>query len=145
PTIHAGLIDVGCPTVVIGKMTAEAKRMRLIERLRLIDAARQKASTMPNGKDKDRLNAAADRLARDNRAVEAARLSGDVYNDSGAPEGWTRITGNDLPPELRNATFQSGTGFYAALYRNDIDGSYTLTYRGTEASTWQDWVLGNTQ
>jgi hypothetical protein len=68
-----------------------------------------------------------------------------VYQTQGAPEGWTRVTGDQLPPELRNATFESGTGFYAALYRSDIDGSYVLTYRGTEMTTWQDWVLGNGQ
>lgn len=145
PTLHAGLIDQGCPTVVIGKMSSEAKRLRLMERLRLIDNARAKAAGMPDGADKDRLLNAANRLARDNGAVENARLSQDIYNDSGAPEGFTRITGNDLPPGLRNATFQSNSGFYSALYRSDIDGSYHLVFRGTQVNTVADWLHGNTQ
>ena len=144
-TVHFGLIDQGCPTVIIGKMTAEAKRMRLMERLRLIDQARKKLDSMPNGDEKSKLQAATDRLARDNKSVEHMRLADNVYHTEGAPEGWTRITGDDLPPELRNATFESGSGFYAALYRSDIDGHVVLTYRGTEMTTWQDWVLGNGQ
>lgn len=144
-TLHFGLIDQGCPTVIIGKMTAEAKRMRLMERLRLIDKARKQLESMPNGSEKAKLQEATDRLARDNQAVEHMRLADDVYQTEGAPEGWTRVTGDDLPPELRNATFESGSGFYSALYRSDIDGSYVLTFRGTEMTTWQDWVLGNGQ
>ncbi len=148
-TNHGGLIDEGCPTVIIGKMTAPSKRMRLMERLRLIDAARQRAAEMPNGPEKDRLNAAAERLAQNNRAVEDGRLVSDVYRTSGAPEGWTRMSQADLPPELRNATFHDdSTGFYADLYRSDIDGSYRLIMRGTEFETWKqwdgnDWLWGN--
>jgi uncharacterized Zn-binding protein involved in type VI secretion len=144
-TEHFGLIDDGHPTVIIGKMTAEAKRLRLLERLRLIDAARKKAEDMPNGDEKDRLLAAANRLARNNQSVENMRLANDVYHTSGAPEGFQRVTGDDLPPELRNSTFESGTGFYSALYRSEIDGHYVLTFRGTEMTTWQDWVNGNSQ
>ncbi|WP_211365514.1 PAAR domain-containing protein [Polyangium fumosum] len=148
-TAHGGLIDEGCPTVIIGKMTAADKRMRLMERLRLIDAARQRAASMPNGAERDRLSNAAERLARNNHAVEDARLVNDVYRTSGAPEGWTRLGPNDLPPELRNATFHDdSTGFYSDLYRSDIDGSYRLIMRGTEFETWNqwngnDWLWGN--
>ncbi|NUQ76826.1 MAG: PAAR domain-containing protein [Polyangiaceae bacterium] len=143
-TAHFGLIDDGHPTVIIGKMTASAKRMRLMERLRLIDAARKKADDL-SGEDRERLLDAADRLARNNQSVEHMRLAHDVYNTSDAPEGFRRVTGDDLPPELRNATFESGTGFYAALYQSEIDGHYVLTFRGTEMTTWQDWVMGNSQ
>lgn len=148
-TNHGGLIDDGCPTVVIGSMTDMEKRMRLMERLRLIDAARKKAATMPNGPEKDRLNNAAERLARNNKAVEDARLVSDVYNTSGAPPGWSRLGPNDLPPELRNATLHDPrSGFYADVYRSNIDGSYRLIMRGTEMDTWKqwdgnDWLWGN--
>jgi uncharacterized Zn-binding protein involved in type VI secretion len=148
-TNHGGLIDEGCPTVIIGAMTWPDKRMRLMERLRLIDAARKKAADMPNGPEKDRLNNVAERLAQNNRAVEDARLVTDVYGTSGAPDGWTRLSQADLPPELRNATFNDpSTGFYSDLYRNDIDGSYRLVMRGTEMDTWNqwkgnDWLWGN--
>jgi len=148
-TNHGGLIDAGCPTVVIGKMTAADKRMRLLARLRMIEAARKKAASMPNGPEKDRLSAAAERLAQNNKAVEDARLVNDVYKTSGAPEGWSRVSPADMPPGLRNATFHDdSTGFYADLYRSDIDGSYRLVFRGTEFETWKqwngnDWLWGN--
>lgn len=148
-TNHGGLIDEGCPTVVIGSMTDAAKRMRLMERLRLIDAARKKAASMPPGAERDKLNNAANRLAQNNKAVEDARLVSDVYNTSGAPPGWTRLNQADLPPELRNATLHDPkSGFYADIYRSNIDGSYRLIMRGTEMNTWNqwngnDWLWGN--
>lgn len=148
-TNHGGLIDEGCPTVVIGKMTAPDKRMRLMERLRLIAAAREKAASMPPGAERDRLSAAAERLAQNNKAVEDARLSMDVYKTSGAPEGWSRVDPSEMPPSLRNATFDDpSTGFYSDLYRSEIDGSYRLVMRGTEFETWKqwngnDWLWGN--
>ncbi len=148
-TNHGGLIDAGCPTVIIGSMSDAAKRMRLMERLRLIDAARKKAATMPNGPERDRLTNAAERLATNNKAVEDARLVSDVYNTSGAPDGWTRLNQSDLPPELQNATLHDPkSGFYADIYRSNIDGSYRLIMRGTEFETWKqwngnDWLWGN--
>src|SRR5262249_22573662 len=45
----------------------------------------------------------------------------------------------------RNATFQSKSGLYSALYRSDIDGSYHLVFRGTQMSTAADWLHGNSQ
>jgi type VI secretion system secreted protein VgrG len=150
-TAHAGLIDAGCPTVVIGQMTAADKRMRYMERLKLIAAARAKAASMPNGPEKDRLSQAAERLASNNQVVEDAKLAKDVYNTQGAPEGWHRLTPDELPDSLKNATFHDpSSGFYAELYRSEIDGSYRLVYRGTEFETfkqWQgnDWLWGNTQ
>jgi uncharacterized Zn-binding protein involved in type VI secretion len=130
-TQHGGLVNEGCATVIIGAMRAEAKRMRLMQRLALIDAARKKAASMPPGGERDRLEAAADRLARNNKAVEHARLCEDVYNDNAdhVPEGWRRITGNEWP-------FVSPSGLYSALYQSDIDGSVVVAFRGTQAETW---------
>lgn len=148
-TNHGGLIDEGCPTVIIGAMTCPDKRMRLMERLRLIDAARKQAAEMPPGAERDRLSNAAERLAQNNRAVEDGRLASDVYNTTGAPEGWTRLSQDQLPPELQNATLHDpSSGFYADIYRSDIDGSYRLIMRGTEFETWKqwdgnDWLWGN--
>jgi len=150
-TAHAGLIDEGCPTVIIGKMTAADKRMRYLERLRLIAAAREKAASMPNGPEKDKLSNAAERLATNNKAVEDGKLCNSVYQTEGAPEGWHRLTQDELPDSLKGATFHDpSSGFYADLYRSEIDGSYRLVYRGTEFETmkqWQgnDWLWGNTQ
>jgi type VI secretion system secreted protein VgrG len=116
----------------------EAKRKRLLERLALIDAAMKKASELPPGAERDALTAAASRLARNNRAVEHARLAADVYNvtndPNAAPEGWTR-----------ERTWDSATGFYAAAYRSNLDGRVVVAFRGTVPTTWQSWVLGNSQ
>ncbi len=51
-----------------------------------------------------------------------AALSADVYHDSGAPDGWTR-----LPLEGRNTE----TGFYGAAYQNAA-GDVVIAFRGME-------------
>ncbi|MBI3777224.1 MAG: DUF2974 domain-containing protein, partial [Gammaproteobacteria bacterium] len=55
-----------------------------------------------------------------------AALAGDVYNDAGAPEGWTRL---EMPGGL---TANSENGFYAAAYKNDESGEIVVAYRGTD-------------
>jgi len=143
-TGHGGLVSEGAATVLIGTMSAMDKRLRLLARLALIDKARQKAADMPDGPDKQALEAAANRLAENNKVVEDARLALDVYKDSGAPEGWSRIDPKDMPPELRNAVLNdNGSGLNAAIYRSDIDGSYRLVFRGSEhdhLNDVQDWI-----
>jgi len=124
------IID-GKPNVYVNR---DSKRLRLLERLALIQAALDKAAGMPPGPARDALLAAASRLSRNNRAVESARLATDAYNTSGAPEGWER---------LENYPSRVGTGFYAVAYRSQIDGRVVVAYRGTEFTTWQDWVAGN--
>lgn len=133
PTEHAGFVKEGEPTVLIGTLSAEAKRLRLMERLAKIDAARRQAATMPPGAERDRLDAAADRLARNNQAVEHARLAADSYNSdpSSAPEGWTRID-----------QWDSSSGMFAAAYRSQIDGRVVLAFRGSEM-TLNDWLDTN--
>jgi type VI secretion system secreted protein VgrG len=123
------IID-GKPNVYFNK---ESKRLRIERRLAMIAAARAAAENMPPGPERDALLAAADRLDRNNRAVERARLAADVYNTEGAPEGWERLENIDNPD----------TGFYAAVYRSQIDGQVVVAYRGTEPTQWQDWVHGN--
>ncbi|UQA56367.1 type VI secretion system tip protein TssI/VgrG [Polyangium aurulentum] len=119
------LVD-GKPNVFFNR---ESKRLRLLRRLALIQAARDKAENMPPGPERDALLAAANRLAASNEAVELARLSADVYNPSGAPEGWERLDHWEYP-----------SGFYAAAYRSRIDGSVVVAYRGTEPGTLGDWT-----
>ncbi|EYF05451.1 type VI secretion system tip protein TssI/VgrG [Chondromyces apiculatus] len=137
-TISAGrLLKVSADQVAIdGRpnvyFNRDAKRLRLEERLKLIEDARRKAEGMPPGPERDALLAAASRLSRNNRAVENARLAADTYNTSGAPEGWERLE-----------TWESPSGFYAVAYRSQIDGRTVVAYRGTEPATWQDWVHGN--
>jgi len=123
------IID-GTPNVYFNK---ESKRLRLERRLAMIAAARAAAEKMPPGPERDALLAAADRLERNNRAVERARLAADVYNDSGAPEGWERLEDIDNPD----------TGFHAAIYRSQIDGQVVVAYRGTNPTSLNDWWQGN--
>lgn len=138
-TEHGGLISQGAATVLVGTMSAMDKRMRLLMRLMLIDQAREKVAEMPPGPERDALLAAANRLAENNRVVEDARLAKDVYEDSGAPEGWARIDAADLPPEFKDIVLNDpNTGFNAAVYRSDIDGSYRLVFRGSESDNVQD-------
>ena len=115
----------GKPNVYFNR---DSKRLRLQERQKLINDARAKAQAMPDSAERDALLAAASRLSRNNRSVESARLAADVYNESGAPEGWTRLQNWSDP-----------SGFFAAAYRSDIDGRIVVSYRGTEPTTWQDW------
>jgi type VI secretion system secreted protein VgrG len=134
-TISAGgtLKLSGKQTVIDGKpnvyFNRDAKRLRLLERQALIDAALKKAEGMDPGPERDALLAAANRLARNNRAVENARLSADSYNDTGAPEGWERLQNYQDP----------SSGFSATAYRSQIDGHVVVAYRGTEPTTWADW------
>jgi uncharacterized Zn-binding protein involved in type VI secretion len=154
PTVHGGIIVEGCPTVIIGKAAGDAKRSRLEERQAMVDAGRNKAAGMPDGPEKQRLQDACNRLERNNVAVERARLSQAVYDDYGAPPGWQRLTGDQLPPEIRAQSVYDPatgtlndpkTGFHAAVFRSEVDGSYVLAYRGTQPTSWRDWVLGNAQ
>jgi hypothetical protein len=69
-------------------------------------------------------------------ALENARLAENVYNDDGsAPPGWKRIQVWQDP----------NTGFYAAAYRSDVDGHVVVAYRGTEPSSFRDWVADGQQ
>ena len=54
-----------------------------------------------------------------------AALSANVYTNSGAPNGWTRLA----PP----ATFiESNPSFYAAAYKNAVTGEIVVAYRGMD-------------
>ncbi|MGF6842022.1 hypothetical protein QF001_005917 [Paraburkholderia youngii] len=96
-----------------------------------------------------RVRAAAERLARNNVAVEKARLSDHVYEPSGpVPEGWANRSGNmgllrqyGLKPkdlEIEDSNFR------AQLYEPDAavfgaDMNPTLAFKGTEMTSLSDW------
>lgn len=89
---------------------------------------------------------AAPQLSELERAKQYAILAADVYNDTGAPEGFVRLNDN---PELLKEKFgidpdiftdKSGSGFAAALYQNEQDGSIVLAFRGTEFESVDDWL-----
>ena len=81
--------------------------------------------------------------------LKAAELASDVYNDSGAPEGFTRVDDTDLkklgldPAEFRHQK----SGLDAALYRDDESGKLSLVFRGSESSSLhdirKDWAESN--
>ncbi|EYF08096.1 type VI secretion system tip protein TssI/VgrG [Chondromyces apiculatus] len=122
-----------------GAKPRTAKAARLAERNALIADARKRADALPpNSPERKRLLDAADRLERNNHSVEMARLSQDVYKDSGAPEGWRRVPPEEMPPGLRDQVWEDkDSGFYAALYESE-DGKKVIAFRGTnEAKDWK--------
>jgi type VI secretion system secreted protein VgrG len=132
-------VRVGSPILGCSPTSAlDCKKNRLAFRNRLIAAGRTKAGSL-SGPEQASVLAAADRLDKNNVAVERARLSEDVYKDSGAPTGWTRLSDGNLPPNLQNQVWSDPrSDFQAALYRSDIDGTVVLAFRGTEGVT--DWL-----
>jgi uncharacterized Zn-binding protein involved in type VI secretion len=118
-------------------LALEAKKQRLVERQALISKGRERADGY-TGEDRKKIQAAADRLELNNRAVERARLAQDVYNDPGEQEppiGWKRSSNDpaDLPLDLQDAVWEDPeSGFRAAFYESEIDGSKVLAFRGTD-------------
>jgi len=124
---------------------AETKADRVARRSALIASSRARADRMPPGSpERKKLEDAAERLERNNHAVEMAKLSQSVYQDEGAPEGWSRVSPDEMPPGLRDQVWEDkDSGFHAALFRSD-EGKYVLAYRGTEmnkgfAEALKDW------
>ncbi|HSN97253.1 MAG TPA: Mbeg1-like protein, partial [Candidatus Nanopelagicales bacterium] len=115
------------------------KAARLAERRALIAAARARAQGLDaNSPERKRLLDAAARLDRNNHAVEMARLSRSVYDDTGAPEGWRRIPPEEMPPRLRDQVWEDkDSGFFASMYESE-EGQKVLVFRGTnEAKDWK--------
>ncbi|WP_272944148.1 PAAR-like domain-containing protein [Xanthomonas maliensis] len=126
-----------------------SKAQRWKERQEAIARAREKAREMPPGKKRDALLRSADRLEKNNFAVERARLSQSAYsNDGSAPEGWRNVSNDsgqlskyglkpsDLSPE--------GSNFRAQLYAPDpaVFGDSmqpTLAFKGTDMLSGADW------
>ena len=115
----------------------------MARRKALIAAGRKQAQTMPPGAARTSLEQSCNRFERNNQAMEMANLSQAVYKDSGAPEGWTRLTDPDklssLPPNLQDPTLWNdpNTNYHAALFGSD-DGQIVMAERGTDPSNWQD-------
>ncbi|WP_241495788.1 hypothetical protein [Paraburkholderia monticola] len=102
-----------------------------------------------------RVRAAAERLARNNVAVEKAKLSDHVYEPSGpVPEGWAnRSEDTDFldqyglkPKDLKIKGSNFGAQVYepdAAVFGNDMKP--TLAFKGTEMTSLADWSNNFTQ
>ncbi|MBC8726457.1 DUF2974 domain-containing protein [Paraburkholderia sp. 31.1] len=96
-----------------------------------------------------RVRAAAERLARNNVAVEKARLSDHVYEPSRpVPEGWANRSGDTefldrYGLDAMDFTIK-GSNFRAQLYEPDAavfgsDMNPTLAFKGTEMTSLADW------
>ncbi|CAO3431202.1 phospholipase [Azospirillum endophyticum] len=135
------------PTIPCAQAEIDAKAKRVAERQALINEAREK-KVLPQ---------VTERFARDNKAVERARLAADVYHHENGPDspktpppGWSRLSDN--PAELRKyglvpSDLDPGTasGFRAELYVSDpkVFGSppqVVLVPKGTTFTAKEDWV-----
>jgi hypothetical protein len=126
---------------VSAKAVALTKTQRWQERQTLIAAGLVDPSK--------RVNAAAQRLARNNVAVEKARLSEHVYEPTKAvPEGWRNasrdldlLEQHEIDPlnlEIKGTTFRAQ--FYepnSNVFGNDMKP--TLAFKGTEMKSLSDW------
>ncbi|MGF6806003.1 hypothetical protein OKW30_001129 [Paraburkholderia sp. Clong3] len=96
-----------------------------------------------------RVRTAAERLARNNVAVEKARLSDHVYEPSRpVPEGWANRSGDmEFLDQYRLDPLDlkiEGSNFRAQLYEPDPrvfgnDMKPTLAFKGTEMTSLADW------
>ena len=76
---------------------------------------------------------------------ELAYLANDVYNTTGAPNGWTRLNHADIIDTFYGGinTLSSGAnpkGLFIAIYKKNKTISYMLAFRGTEPDSWYDWA-----
>src|SRR5579863_3624283 len=124
------------------KTAALSKAQRWKERQALIAAGRDNPSA--------KANAAAERLARNNVAVEKARLADHVYDPTRpVPEAWANASGNlhvlrrhGLAPE--DFTNEENSNFRAQFYEPDAsvfgdDMNPTIAFKGTEMTSLEDW------
>jgi hypothetical protein len=117
------------------------KAQRWRERQTLIGAGRADSS--------GQAQAAAERLARNNVAVEKARLADHVYDpEKPVPEGWVNRSGDvELLGRYNLKTKDlkiKGSNFQAQLYEPDPavfgqDMKPTLAFKGTDMASLQDW------
>jgi hypothetical protein len=97
--------------------------------------------------ERKRLQTATDRLARNNVAVERARLSEHVYHSDAvppvpAPEGWHQLTAKELARKGVTPAMLTDpkSGFKAALYQSSFERppKVVVAYAGTEDTP--DWM-----
>lgn len=136
-----------------------AKKERYEARLALIVSGRQRAKALRDKPQSDpwfahrqlqqaaNLSNAANRLERNNKAIERVRLSSDVYNiwdkngnriplaDGSPPDGWT----------VSESNFDKESGFAYAVYESKFEkpSKPVLVFRGTQ--TKQDWSSNGEQ
>ena len=151
----AGNAKMCCPV-------ATSKGQRRKARLEKIQTARNKAATMSNGKSKQAIIVAADRLQKNLDEVEYAKAAKHTYlkySDmsempealkkiaESAPEGMKLATNEDLKTlKLSSEDLAPvGTNFRASVYKldpevwgNENEGKYIVAFRGTTLNN-EDW------
>jgi hypothetical protein len=122
--------------IVQNDRALEAKKKSLAENTLLASDGRRLGEQIISEEGR-KIIAATDRLELNTRALERARIALDVYNGPGEhvpPVGWKRLSYNTeaLPPDLQDSVWEDPlSGFRAALYESEIDGSMVLAFRGT--------------
>lgn len=122
-----------------------SKAERWEGRQQQIADALAKAETLPPGADRDKLEAAANRFAKNNVAVEDAKLAEAVYGGK-TPEGWKNLS--DDPEVLAKHGLRAdhlqepGSAFRAQVYEPDPDVfgdamKPTVAFKGTAGG--EDW------
>ncbi|MBL9106238.1 MAG: PAAR domain-containing protein [Myxococcales bacterium] len=136
------MLEKGEPTVLIGDDGLKEKQARLAQRKALIEEARKKAADpKTSAEERKKLGDAADRLERNNEAVERAKLSGHVYTTDKPdgpppPTGWSKLSDDELkelgvkPSDLQN----KDTGYKAAIYKSQLEDppKLVVAFAGTD-------------
>lgn len=151
PNSTSGTNEVDSPFTLCEDDECKKKKERLEKRKESIQKGRKKAKELSDEAARLReegsedeagelekraktIEDASNRLERDNIAVEDARLCESVYEEKGAPLGWDRL----------EDSYDSETGFGAAVYRSQIDGRIVLVFRGSDRAL-NDWWENNLQ
>lgn len=124
-----------------------AKKQRYNKRMDLMSRARTKlASASPGAAAQQHAQEATERLARNNVAVERARLSEHVYHSDAVPPmpepvGWHQLNPSELARKgiSKEMLNDPDSGFKAALYQSSFERppKLVLAYTGTEDGA--DW------
>jgi hypothetical protein len=125
-----------------------AKKQRYNKRMDLMSRARTKLATAPAASTAtQQAQEATERLARNNVAVERARLSEHVYHSDAVPPvpepvGWHQLTPSELARKgiSKEMLNDPASGFKAALYQSSFERppKVVLAYTGTEDGV--DWT-----
>ncbi len=125
------------PATAVASALQPSKLERYNTRMAMMHNARTKLATLPN----EPAQTAVERLARNNVAVERAKLSAHVYHSDKvppveAPEGWHMLGGEELTskgvtPEM---LLDPASGFKAALYQSSFEQppKLVIAFAGTE-------------
>ncbi len=135
------------------------KKERLQQRAQKVSAAKDKANSLPPGREKEALEKSIVRFEFNNVAVERVKLASSTYNigQGKEPEGWARLSKEEIEdlglnpnqfpasqPGFDPDTLKDGD-YFAEIYKSDPDvfGKETIViaFRGTAGMA--DWTNAN--